>query len=477
MTIWLTAVVLVAAVDAGTDAGVCGDAGTGEQVRCAPGRATELLEAGQTVQHEKGEGGTAEAIAQYQAALEADPACATALWEMGWAYQQQGDWDAAIAAWERLRKLAPDYPRLDREFPIALRRRDQHASLAALPDPGVLRPPAKKPAPGESIAIVAVGDVHMGRGWPEERATLPPDGGTDLLESVSELLHQGDVTFGNLETVLADSGDSEKCGPRSTKCFAFRVPTAFAENPKRAGFTVMSIANNHSGDFGPEGRVSTMAALDGAGVLHSGPVGDIARWTVKGRKLALVAFSTGNDVYRIQEIDIGRRLIAQLARENDLVIVSFHGGAEGDAAQHVKKGREKFYGEDRGDVRGFAHAMIDAGAALVLGHGPHVLRGGELYRGRLVLYSMGNFSSWETFGLGGAKGISGIFKVTLAPNGVPLSIEMTPVFLEEPGRPRVDPEKRGIASFRKLSKVDFGAALLDEDGVWTRPGAPPAGAR
>lgn len=471
MTIWVTAVVL-AALEAGADAGVGVDAGTGDQVRCAPGRASELLAAGRTVQHDKGEGGAAEAIAQYQAALEADPACATALWEMGWSYQLEGDWDAVIAAWERLQELAPDYPKLDRELPIALRRRDQHASLAALPDPGKLRSPAQRPAAGESIAIVAVGDVHMGRAWPAERATLPPDGGTDLYDSVSELLHQGDVVFGNLETVLADSGDSDKCGPRSTKCFAFRVPTAYASNPKRAGFTVMSIANNHSGDFGPEGRQSTMAALDAAGILHSGPVGDIARWTVKGRKLALVAFSTGNDVYRLQDIEVGRRLVAQLARESDLVIVSFHGGAEGDAAQHVKKGRERFYGEDRGDVRAFAHAMIDAGAALVLGHGPHVLRGGELYRGRLVLYSMGNFSSWETFGLGGAKGISGIFKVTLAPNGVPLSLQMTPVFLEEPGRPRVDPERRGIESFRKLSRADFGAALLDETGGWTRPKAP-----
>jgi poly-gamma-glutamate capsule biosynthesis protein CapA/YwtB (metallophosphatase superfamily) len=325
-----------------------------------------------------------------------------------------------------------------------------------------------KPADGEPITIAAVGDVNMGTAWPPERAVLPPNGGTDLFESVTGMLESADVAFGNLETVLADSGDSQKCGPKSTKCFAFRVPTDYAFVLKQAGFDVMSIANNHAGDFGPEGRKATMKALDKAGILHSGPIGDIASWTTKGKKIAMVAFSTGADVYRVQELEVARKLVADLAKKHDIVIVSFHGGAEGDKAQRVPYGREFFYGEDRGDLRKFVRTVIDAGADLVLGHGPHVLRGMEIYKGRLAVYSMGNFSSWKTFSLAGAKGITAVFHITLAPNGVLTGLEVKPLFIEKPGRPRPDPEKRAIEMLRRLSKEDFGHPLIGEDGIWRR---------
>ncbi|MBI3183725.1 MAG: CapA family protein [Myxococcales bacterium] len=457
--VWLVAAVLASAPQS--------DAGVAPEARCAPA-ALEQVETGRKIQREKGEGGADEAIASYRAALEADPSCAPARWELGWSHQVKGEWDAAVAAWDALRKSAPDYPELDRQYEVAQRRREQAASLAALPDPGKLPAVALNPSEGEPITFAAVGDVHMGTAWPPERAVLPPDGGADLFEAVAPALQDADVTFGNLETVLADSGDSAKCGPKSTKCFAFRAPTAYAKVLRSVGFDVMSIANNHAGDFGPEGRKATIAALDHAGILHSGPIGDIASFAAKGRRVALVAFSTGADVYRVQELDTARRLVADLSRRHDLVVVSFHAGAEGTEAQRVPKGREVFYGEDRGEVRKLAHLVVDAGADLVLGHGPHVLRGAELYRGRLVLYSMGNFSSWQTFGLAGPKGISALFKATLAPNGVALSLEAQPLFLEEPGRPRPDPEKRAIELLRRLSKQDFGEPLLDEAGQWRR---------
>ncbi|MFN7135095.1 MAG: CapA family protein, partial [Myxococcales bacterium] len=233
---------------------------------------------------------------------------------------------------------------------------------------------------------------------------------------------------------------------------------------KDAGFDVMSIANNHTGDFGPKGRKDTIAALDKVGILHSGPVGDLATWEVKGRKIALAAFSFGADVYRIQEIDIGKRLVAKLAAENDIVIVSFHAGAEGKGADNVPKGVEKFLGENRGDSRAFAHAMIDAGADLLLGHGPHVLRAMEVYKGRLIAYSLGNFSAWENFALRGPGGITGVLEVELAPNGVLRWAQLHPGIIEDPGRPKPDPEKQAITRVRRLSKEDFGTELLDEDG-------------
>jgi poly-gamma-glutamate capsule biosynthesis protein CapA/YwtB (metallophosphatase superfamily) len=290
-----------------------------------------------------------------------------------------------------------------------------------------------------------------------------------MFTAVEEWLQESDITFGNLETVLKDDGPSSKCGPRSTACYAFRVPTAFAASLRAAGFDVMSIANNHTADFGLEGRRVTMKTLDEAGILHSGPIGDIASWETHGLRVALVAFSTGAGVYRVQNIDEARKVVADLDRTHDLIIVSFHGGAEGAAAAHVTREPEKFYGESRGNVWEFAHALVDTGADLVLGHGPHRLRGVEIYKQRLIAYSLGNFSSWRTFSLKGPLGISTVLQVELAPNGVLLAAELHPVIIEEPGRPRPDPRGRAIEIVRQLSREDFGSAVFDANGEYRRP--------
>jgi hypothetical protein len=174
-------------------------------------------------------------------------------------------------------------------------------------------------------------------------------------------------------------------------------------------------------------------------------------------------------VYRIQELEIGRKVVANLAQNHDLVIVSFHAGAEGKGAEHVPMGTEMFLGEDRGDSRAFAHAMVDAGADLLLGHGPHQFRAMEVYKGRFIAYSLGNFSSYEVFGLGYPNNITGILKVKLAKNGVALSAELQPAIMVKPGRPVPDAEKRAIGIVRRLSKEDFGSPLLDEDGRWSLP--------
>ena len=267
---------------------------------------------------------------------------------------------------------------------------------------------------------------------------------------------------------MADGGKSSKCGPRSTQCYAFRVPASYAKTLKAVGFDVLSIANNHTGDFGQDGRTATIKALDDVGILHSGPIGDIASWEHQGLKIGLVAFSTGGGVYRVQHIDVAKKVVADLDRTHDLVFVSFHGGAEGSKAAHVPKGVEMFLRENRGDLRSFTHGVIDAGADLVLGHGPHLLRGMEIYKGRLIAYSLGNFTSWETFNLSGALGISAVLKTKLATNGVLLSASIDPVVIDKPGIPRIDEDKKAIGILRKLSKEDFGSALFDESGKYSR---------
>ena len=432
-----------------------------------PAKAQALVEEGRAVQRERGEGGAQDAIKIYQDALAADPKCAAALWELGWSYQVNGDLDLAVSAWDSLHALDPAYPELSTHYPVLLMRRDQAKTLAALPDPGALPPRELDPRAGPTVTIDAVGDVNLGRGWPADRAVLPPNDARDLFVPFGDELRTADITFGNLETALADSGDSYKCGPKSTKCFSFRVPTSFATALKEAGFDVMGIANNHAGDFGMEGRLTTKKALDGVGIKYTGTVGDIATTQVSGLNVGVIAFSFGSDVYSVLDIPTARKVVAEAKRTHDLVVVSFHAGAEGADAGHVPKETEHFLGENRGDEYAFAHAVVDAGADLVIGHGPHRVRGVEIYKGRLIAYSLGNFCTYKTFGLTGALGVTAILKVTLAPNGVATAAQLIPGIIDQPGTPRLDPERQAIQIVRQLSKQDFGAEVIGEDGRWT----------
>ena len=99
------------------------------------------------------------------------------------------------------------------------------------------------------------------------------------------------------------------------------------------------------------------------------------------------------------------------------MIVGFHGGAEGATHQHVLEGDETFLGEDRGDLRRFTHAAIDAGADLVLGSGPHVVRAMEIYKGKLIAYSLGNFATYGPFNLNAENGLTLVLEAHLAPDG------------------------------------------------------------
>lgn len=353
-------------------------------------------------------------------------------------------------------------------------------SLAATEGPPASPPPLElSPREGPTLTVNAVGDVQLGLAWPPERATLPPDGAKEFFAAVKPVLGDADLTFGNLETVLADQSARGKCGAGSLRCLAIRAPTAYAAVLKDAGFKVMSTANNHADDYLEEGRLSTARALDDAGVCHAGPVGDVAFVSVHGLKVGIIGFSTGLGFYQVQHLDVARRAIADVAARADLVIVSFHAGAEGStagaSAARVPKAPETFHGESRGDVMQFAHAAIDAGASLVLGHGPHQWRAVELYKGRLIAYSLGNFCTWNTFDTVGPLGVSGILKVRLAPNGVALEAELVSTALPRPGRPVLDPQRRSLAIVRSLSAADFGSEVFDADGHWAlQPPAPRA---
>jgi hypothetical protein len=295
----------------------------------------------------------------------------------------------------------------------------------------------------------------LGTTFPDE-STLPPNDGADLLTEVTPFLKHGDVVYGNLEGPIVDGGDSAKCrGKKIGTCFAFRVPTRYGKHLKDAGFTAMGLANNHAMDFGLEGRASSRQVLDAMQIAHTGEVGDIARLTVKGRKITMIAFATYQGAFNFLDLDASLQTIRTAKTESDLVVVGFHGGAEGATHQHVLEGDETFLGEDRGDLRRFTHAAIDAGADLVLGSGPHVVRAMEIYKGKLIAYSLGNFATYGPFNLNAENGLTLVLETHLAADGTFLRGKAYAVKQEKPGGPKLDPEMKILPVLRALSNADF----------------------
>ena len=198
------------------------------------------------------------------------------------------------------------------------------------------------------------------------------------------------------------------------------MPTRFAKNLKAAGFDVMSVANNHASDFGDAGRANTRKTLDALGIKHAGS--DRTQFSttyldVRGTKVAFIGFAHNNIVPNVNDLDSARRLVQDAGKKADIVVVSFHGGAEGIGAQHVPRQTELFLGEKRGNLPLFARTVIDAGADLVLGHGPHVLRGMEIYKDRLIAYSLGNFATYGWFKLTGETALTIILEARLDAGG------------------------------------------------------------
>src|SRR5439155_27340532 len=138
------------------------------------------------------------------------------------------------------------------------------------------------------------------------------------------------------------------------------------------------------------------------------------------------------------------------------VMASFHGGGEGTDHQHVRFGSEIFLGENRGNLPAFTHTVIDAGADLVLGHGPHVMRGMELYKGHLIVYSMGNFCTYGWFVLAAETALSEIVEIKIGPDGKFISGKIDPAKQEGRGGPVLDSSGQAIRVVRNLSQADFG---------------------
>jgi len=321
---------------------------------------------------------------------------------------------------------------------------------------------ATKVPPGV-VAIVATGDIVMG-----STPKLPPDGGRSFFSDVQTDL-AGDVVLGNLEGTLS-TGGSSKCGAASTNCFAFQTPPSYARWLERAGFTVMNLANNHAFDYGQAGLQQTIAALRRAGLLHTGRPNQITIQKVGDIRVATVGFAPYPWAASLTDIAAAKQLVRAAGRISDVVVVTMHAGAEGRDRQHVHRGTERFLGENRGDPMRFAHAVVDAGADLVVGSGPHVLRGMEWYKGRLIAYSLGNFAGYDVFSLGGPLSTSAILRVTLDGAGRFEAGSLVPTHMVGAGLPALDPSEAAHGLVRTLSREDFGrhGVKVSPEGVLTR---------
>jgi poly-gamma-glutamate capsule biosynthesis protein CapA/YwtB (metallophosphatase superfamily) len=312
----------------------------------------------------------------------------------------------------------------------------------------------------DRLVIVAVGDIMMGSTHPSNMH--PPEDGKGIFSGVLEKLKPGDIVFGNLEGPLIDQGAPKKCTTKLPQCYEFITPARYAGHLKDAGFNVMNIANNHTFDCGVAGVESTANALKTAGIEVTGGA-TIARMSVKGKQVAIVAFSftLSEYAYSILDIDMAKEIVKKLKEENDIVIVSFHGGAEGKSAIRTLNVNEKFLDEHRGNVVKFSRSVIDAGADLVLGHGPHVLRALEVYKGRLIAYSLGNFLTYKMFNVNGVNGLSAILTLRINPQtGEFISGDIIPLKLTKDGISEIDPRGEATVLLKRLTAKDIKKSLL-----------------
>jgi hypothetical protein len=326
-------------------------------------------------------------------------------------------------------------------------------SQTPAPDPTPSAAPAPAAPVDDTITLSGVGDVIMG----STGFGLPPNDGAGFFNPVKAAL-ASDLVMGNLDITLSDPTGVDKCGPPPHEnCFQLALPPRYASYHRDGGFQLLNLANNHTNDMGPVGLANTRAALTSAGLQYTGGIGQITYMTVKGVKVAILGFSVYSWGANLNNIPASVQLVQQAAAQADLVVIQMQGGAEGTDKTHVRPGHEFFAGEDRGDLIAFSHAVIDAGADVIFGHGPHVMRGMEFYKGRLIAYSLGNFCGYRVLSTAGYSGVGGILKVTLHKDGSWAGGTLVATEMVNGGLPAVDTDLRALPFVDGLSKADFGA--------------------
>jgi hypothetical protein len=325
-------------------------------------------------------------------------------------------------------------------------------TAAATPAATASSTPSPSPTPTAPtvIQIGWAGDTTPGSMYGD-----PPDNGRALFAHVRGKMKAPDLMMLNLEGTYSTGGASKCSGSESSVCFAFQAPPSFASALPWAGVGLVNMANNHTNDYFGGGIEQTQAALRKNDVAYTGMPAQITTVNVKGVKVATLGFSPYPWNANINDIPAAKALVKKAAAKADVVVVLMHVGAEGSDKTHTPHGSESAFGENRGDPRAFAHAVVDSGADLVLGSGPHVIRGIERYRTRLIAYSLGNFGGWGNFGTGGTLSLSGLLTVDIDSGGHIHGGRWLSLWLGEPGVPTVDSSDASAHLVKELSQEDF----------------------
>ncbi|MCK4642764.1 CapA family protein [bacterium] len=307
-------------------------------------------------------------------------------------------------------------------------------------------------ASAQTVTIKAVGDIMMGTKYPTPN--LPPDDGKGLFLNVEDTLKGSDLLLGNLEGVFSVYNKSEK-NVGTGKYYAFNMPIYYAQYLKSAGFDVLNIANNHSRDFGEDGLSDTIFTLQLNDLKYTGLRDTLTIVNRNGLKIGIMGFYWNDYFNSILDLESTMRRVSENRGKVDILIVTFHGGAEGTAAAHTSDKMEYMGKTPRGNVVAFARSAVEAGADLVLGHGPHLPRAMEIYGGRLIAYSLGNFCTYGSFSMKATLKYSLILEIEMDEHGFFKSGRIHPVILLDRGIPHHDPEKTTIGLIQELTKTDF----------------------
>ncbi|MGE5579654.1 MAG: CapA family protein [Bacillota bacterium] len=313
------------------------------------------------------------------------------------------------------------------------------------------------PVCSEPVTLVAVGDVMLSRGV---AGRIQENGNLGLpFAKVTSLLRTGDIVFGNLENPLTPGREI------NIREMVLRADPGMADALADAGFTVLSLANNHTPDFGATGILDTLRNLDQAGIAWVGAGSDASEAyasrmvEVKGLRFAFLAFTDPGitpPLYEASESSPGtasadiakmQAAIKDARLDADFVVVSLHAGVE--------------YEAEPDDLQvELAHAAIDAGADLVIGHHPHVVQPVERYRDRYILYSLGNFVFDQWWSEETCQGL--IARLVISAAGVE-RVEFYPVTINRDAQPEIStgPEASAILSRLKVDLDELGIGPLD----------------
>jgi hypothetical protein len=257
------------------------------------------------------------------------------------------------------------------------------------------------------------------------------------------LLSKADLVLGNLEGPITDANTPRKPYVPG-RSYSFHYPIETAQVLKKANFHILSIANNHAQDYGPTGFADTQRHLTAAGIEHTGLKGSYIIRPVKGIKIGVIALAHYPMYNNVLEIDATAKLVAEVRAKSDLVILFYQLGGEGDAYAMITNEDEVFLGEQRGNARKFAAAMIKAGAGALIAHGPHLVRAAECINGVPVLHSIGNFVGAGGLSAQNLANVSTFPEMMFDASGKFKSVRIVPVTFTPERLPKIDPTGRSI---------------------------------